>query len=768
MSETPQQDLSKLEMAFAADPKAFVPLTTAYLQLGRFMEAMVVCKKGIKATPDSVEGRLLLGRVYAEQGKIPKALDEVNALLATNPEHAEAHFVAAQLHEKAGRFEEAIEGFKETIRRDRGHDNAKAALKAKGIDFDPGPSPEEVAAQRAAEEAARQAEEAARLAAEAAAREAAEAAAEAARAMQSAQAAKAGATRQAIDHLGVPGAPPKNAGAARTATPVTSAPVDPAFVAAYAQNLYGYAGPQAQMTANRKFGPGFTFGLFALLLLVIVGVFFGARSHKQSQDQVKELLKEQQALVKKDTTRGHKKALEKLEAALKIDGDQELALSQYAYSLAVLADRGVKEADEKTVGDAVAQAKKKAKDHPLSIAAQMIVARRGGNGGEAEGLGRALASTLGVEARALPVPVRVELGRALGAQGKIADMVGIADSLAENPDVSGFAFVGATYRFVGETFKARRALDNAIKVELDHDPARALRALLILEQDDVVNFPVALDDVRSVLDLGRESVGLRQFGYATLGRAMIAKRVRSGSDREADSDITAARLQLRNDPEMPFFEAKLAKDEKRYSDALKFLEESIKLDPYRIGPYLATIEVGARAKKFDVSDKAYTDAQKIFGDNLELGLARGSRLLAEQKAEEALAHLQNMLKTLDLAEVHRDIGKVYMLKRDSTNAVASLKKAAEKATVRGPGIQANVFTWLGRALAQAEDHANAKEAYAQALAATSEFAATYYWMALSLTALEETAAATEALQKYLKAEPNGPYAEDAKRRLGGG
>lgn len=756
MSDTPQQDLSQLEMAFAADPRAFVPLTNAYLQLGRFMEAMVVCKKGIKALPDSVEGRLLLGRVYAEQGKIPKALEEVKALLATNPEHAEAHFVAGQLHEKSGRFEEAIEAFKETIRRDRGHDGAKAALKAKGIDFDPGPSPEEIAAQKAAEEA-RAAEAAAQKAAE-------EAAAEAARAMQAAQAAKARATGQSIDHLGVPGASAMGATAARGAAPVGAAAVDPAFAAAYAQNLYGYAGPQAQMAANKRFGPGFTFGFAALLLLVIVGVIVGARSHKQTQDEIKELLKEQQALVKKDTTKGHKKALEKLEAAIKKDDDQELALSQYAYSLGVLADRGVKEADEKTVGDAVAMAKKKAKDHPLSVAAQMIALRRGGDAAGAEALGR----TVGSDVKMLPVAVRVELGRALMAQGKMSDVLPIADSLAETTDVAGFTFAGIVYRAVGDTFKARRAFDNAIKVELDHDPARALRALFIIEQDDVVNFVVALDDVRSVLDLGKDSLGVRQFGYATLGRALLAKRLRAGSDREIDSDLVAARSLLRNDPEMPFFEARIAKDDKRYDDAQKLLDEAIKLDPYRIGPYLALIEVGSRAKKFDVADKAFADAQKVFGDNLELGLARGTRLLAEQRADDALTHLQGMLKTLDLAEVHRDIGKVYMLKRDYTAAVANLKKAAEKAAVRGPGTQANIYTWLGRALAQAEDHAQAKEAYAQAIAVTSEFATTYYWLALSLQALDEGAAATDAFNKYLKAEPNGPYAEEARRRLAGG
>jgi tetratricopeptide (TPR) repeat protein len=749
MSDSQQQELSQLEMAFAADPKAFVALTNAYLQRGRFMEAMVVCKKGIKALPDSVEGRLLLGRVYAEQGKVPKALEEVKALLATNPEHAEAHFVAAQLHERSGRFEEAIEAFKEAIRCDRSHEAAKAALKAKGIDFDPGPSPEELAAQQAALAA-----EQAQKAAEAAARQAAEEAA--ARSLQAAQAAKARATGQALDQFG--------AANARTTSPAVAAAVDPAFAAAYAQNLYGYAGPQAQMAANRRFGPGFTFGFATLLLLIIVGVVVGARNHKQEQDRVKELLIDQQALVKKDTTKGHKKALEKLQDALKIDDDQEIALGQYAYSLALLADRGVKEADDKTVGDAVEQARKKAKDHPLSVAAQMATLRRTGDAAGAEGLARAI----NADAKLLVPMVRIELGKALLTQGKVREAAGIADTLAETPDVAGFTFAAVAYRAVGETFKARRALDNAIKVELDHDPARALRALFIIEQDDVVSLPVALDDVRSVLDLGKDALGVRQLGYATLGRALLSRRLRAGSDREFSSDLAAARGLLRNDPEMPFFEARIAKDEKRYDDALKLLDEAIKLDPYRIGSYLAVIEVASRAKKFDLADKGYADAQKVFGDNLELGLSKSTRLLAEQRADDALAHLQTMLKTLDLAEVHRDIGKVYMLKRDPQNAVANLKKAAEKASSRGPGTQANIYTWLGRALAQADDHEQAKDAYKQALAVTSDFATTYYWLALSLEALEENDAAKEAFTNYLKAEPNGPYADEAKRHLEGG
>jgi len=742
-----QQDLSQLEMAFAADPKAFVPLTQAYLQLGRFMEAMVVCKKGIKASPESIDGKLLLARVYAEQGKVPKAVEELKAIFAQSPElkgpdAAACHLLLGQMNERAGRFEEAIESFKEALRNDRGNSEAKAALKAKGVDFDPGPSPEELAAAAAA---AKKAVDDAEIAA-------AQQAAEAAEAARRVQEAKARAMGQAIS----PGrqTPATGSGVPSSLPPQ---PVDPAFAAAYAQNLYGYSGPQ-QPPTKRGLGFGFTFGLAALLLLVVVGVIAGLKIHRGNQDQILQLLKDQQSLTKKDTTLGHKKALEKLEAALKIDADQEYAVSQYAYSLNVLAERGLKEIDAK-VGPATLKAEKAAKNNQLSVAARMINLRMAGKADEAV----ALALKVG-DPKTLSIPLRAELGRSYAALGRITEMRDMADSLKDSPDANALCFAGDAYRRLGEVFKARQAFDSAIKTELDHDPARALRAMLILEQDDVVNLPIALDDVSTVLEAGKDALGNRQRGYATLGRALIAKRTRAG-DREVQRDIEAARLLLRNDPEMPLFEAQQAKEEKNWDKAQELLKTAIGLDKYRLRPYLMQIEVSARAKKFPDADAALAAAQTIFGDNLELGLGKGQKLLAEGKADEALAHLQNMLKTMDIAEVHRDIGKVFMLKKDYTSAVTSLKKAAEKSSSRGPGIQANVYTWLGRAFASADDHTQAAATYSEALAITNEFPSTFYWLGISMVELEKPDAAKEAFAKYLKAEPSGVYAVDAKTRL---
>src|SRR5262249_22122923 len=92
MSPTPAktlspQELAKLESAFNSDPgsDAYRPLAEAYLAAGRFMEAMVVCKKGVKAHPNRPDPRLLLARVYAEQGKDKKALDELQGALGVAP-----------------------------------------------------------------------------------------------------------------------------------------------------------------------------------------------------------------------------------------------------------------------------------------------------------------------------------------------------------------------------------------------------------------------------------------------------------------------------------------------------------------------------------------------------------------------------------------------------------------------------------------------------------------------------------------------------------
>ncbi len=76
--------LVKLESEFAKNPAStvFLDLTRAYLGNNRLMEAMVVCKKGLKNFPNNIEALELMASVYAEQNKSQK-LEEILKILST-------------------------------------------------------------------------------------------------------------------------------------------------------------------------------------------------------------------------------------------------------------------------------------------------------------------------------------------------------------------------------------------------------------------------------------------------------------------------------------------------------------------------------------------------------------------------------------------------------------------------------------------------------------------------------------------------------------
>src|SRR5687767_12130436 len=123
---TPPVNLTELELTVARDPgsDAVVPLLEAYLGQSRFMEAMVLGKKAIKAKPEDPSRRILLARVYELQGKIPKAIEEMAAFTKTNATHAPSLVYLGKLYDKANNANDAIASFKAAI--DVDNHNAEA------------------------------------------------------------------------------------------------------------------------------------------------------------------------------------------------------------------------------------------------------------------------------------------------------------------------------------------------------------------------------------------------------------------------------------------------------------------------------------------------------------------------------------------------------------------------------------------------------------------------------------------------------------------
>jgi tetratricopeptide (TPR) repeat protein len=137
--QIPSAELAALEHAFAADPSsdAYRPLTEAYLGMGRFMEAMVVCKKGVKAFPGDPAPRIQLARIYEAQGKDRKALEELTAVLAAKPEHVAANRMAGLLLLKVGEKEPGIAALRKSWEAGPSDAETLDAMKKWGLSFAP-------------------------------------------------------------------------------------------------------------------------------------------------------------------------------------------------------------------------------------------------------------------------------------------------------------------------------------------------------------------------------------------------------------------------------------------------------------------------------------------------------------------------------------------------------------------------------------------------------------------------------------------------------
>ena len=102
--------LRELESAFSRSPslESCLDLGRFYLEHDQLMEAMVVCKKGLKLSSNHPQAQALLAEIYLGQGKDAKAFELANSL-ASESSCAEAASVLGKIAEKKGDSEGAIE-----------------------------------------------------------------------------------------------------------------------------------------------------------------------------------------------------------------------------------------------------------------------------------------------------------------------------------------------------------------------------------------------------------------------------------------------------------------------------------------------------------------------------------------------------------------------------------------------------------------------------------------------------------------------------------
>jgi len=128
-------DIHALEIEFAKNPtlEACIPLCEAYITQKRFMEAMVVCKKGMKDSPKDGRGRVQLAKVFAGQGKLPKAQQEVEAFLQEVPGNPLGLEYLGYLLMSQGKRDEGVAMLQQALAQNPALVDARAWLQQAGV-----------------------------------------------------------------------------------------------------------------------------------------------------------------------------------------------------------------------------------------------------------------------------------------------------------------------------------------------------------------------------------------------------------------------------------------------------------------------------------------------------------------------------------------------------------------------------------------------------------------------------------------------------------
>jgi tetratricopeptide (TPR) repeat protein len=765
MATTPKPpgaaEIAALEHAFAADPasEAYRPLAEAYLAAGRFMEAMVVGKKGVKAHPDDPSAKLLLARVYAGQGKDRKALDEVTAILAAFPGYAAGARLAAELHYRLG---QAVEG-EAALRRAAGiapdDPETRALLQKHGMEVRAPEPPPAVAAPAPAQAAGGSGGPPVlqRVAA-------------APRAAQAGLAAGAPASVPAPD---VPAA--RAAAAPASAAHASAAPAraaaqsySDALAEKYATQEYTLTGTGEQPVARRRSrGPVVATAALALVLpLALGGWYLWSRAHKERALEIDRLLRETKDLVDQDGFAAYQAASGKAAEILKLDGDSLAGHAYRAYVSAVLAvEHGAGDAVRTEAVRHVQAARALGQRHSHLVAAEAYL--RAGAGEQAEAL-KDLQAVLGGDDGAQSPFLR-------GVQGAIelasGDLDGARETLGaaqkQNPgDVRVASLLGEQFRRRGDGYEALAVgfHEYALRIRKDHVGALLGKAAVLVERGQSAAAAQLVE--QALAPAAGASPRQRAFALAVKGIALHAQGDAAGGDA---AEAEAART----DPTLADVPHLLGRRKLRAGDAagaVEAFQRALGTDPRRVAVHADLVRAllaqeGGAQKAIDAVKKA----QARLGETPRLALLLGDAYRAAGDADLARGQYEKAMKLgSPFPDARVALARLLREQRNVPGALVELTQAIDEYGTAGSGGAARAFVEM----AETERARGAKPElvlglYEKALE-RDRASCDALWGAgrLGFEAEKLTDGVRGRLEAYVRDCPRAPNVEEAKRLLG--
>jgi tetratricopeptide (TPR) repeat protein len=128
--------IRRYEERLMRDPTslAFAPLADAYRKVGRTREAINLCREGLARFQHYTTARLILAKAHLDDDNPEAALAELGVILQASPRDVQAHRMAAEIHRKAGRWEEARQHLEHVVKLDAADRESRMLLEALGAE----------------------------------------------------------------------------------------------------------------------------------------------------------------------------------------------------------------------------------------------------------------------------------------------------------------------------------------------------------------------------------------------------------------------------------------------------------------------------------------------------------------------------------------------------------------------------------------------------------------------------------------------------------